>query len=68
MTNYVSNLTPVRLGPKMPFYLPLEKSKPCLSLKFLIEDIRHIMFKRNFVRNSLKIIVSKINLIKLKIN
>ena len=42
----------------MSAYLPYEKSKPCLSLEFAIQDLRHLMFSRNFLLKSLKVLVS----------
>lgn len=57
-TNYTEPSRPIRLSPANPIYLPFEKSKPCVSLKMKIEDMRHIMFKINFIKNNLIELVS----------
>ena len=49
---------PIQLNNSMPLYLPYDKRKPCLSLKFLIEDFRYVMFKINFINNKLNDMVS----------
>ena len=62
VSNLSKNITeptrPLQLMNTMPFYLPFEKLKPCLSLKFAIEDFRFIMFKNNFVSSKLNDFVS----------
>lgn len=50
-------MRPVQLKNTMPLYLPYEKYKPFLNLKFSIEDFRFIMYKNNFIRNKLKDLV-----------
>ncbi len=55
--NQASNISkqenPIQLDSHMPVYLAFEKSKPCLSLKISIEDMRHYMFKSNFLLRGL---------------
>ena len=48
---------PLQLASHMPIYLPFEKYKKCLSLKFTLEDTREHMFKYNFIKNC----INKIN-------
>lgn len=56
--NLTKSQTPIRLGPKMPCYLSIDKSKPCLTLQFEIEDLRYFMYCKNFLRNSVKELVN----------
>lgn len=57
-TNMTKNYKSLRLGPKMPIYLPFDKVKPCMTLNFCIEDLRHIMFLKNFLLKKIKILLS----------
>lgn len=60
--SFFPNLTkkhkPLRLGPKMPIYLPFDKVKPCMTLNFSIEDLRYIMFLKNFLLKTIKTLLS----------
>jgi hypothetical protein len=56
-SNITKEQCAIHLSDKMPFYLPYEKSKPCLSLNFDIEDQTYKMFTQNFIRSSLRLIV-----------
>ena len=56
--NMTKPMQPIQLGPKMPFYLPYDKSKPCMTLNFMIEDLRNLMFKANFIKYSVQTMVS----------
>ncbi len=56
-TNSNPDEKPVKLDPSMAAYIPYEKSKPCLSIEFSIQDMRHLMFSRNFLLKSLKVLV-----------
>ncbi len=47
----------MQLKADMPIYMAYEKVKDCLCLKFSIEDTRILMFKNNFLEDSLKRIV-----------
>ncbi|CAF0876645.1 unnamed protein product [Brachionus calyciflorus] len=60
-SNFTKKQKSMRLGPKLPFYLPFDKSKPCMSLNFRIEDIRYHMYAKNFLRNSIKVLVFAAN-------
>lgn len=42
----------------MPLYLPFDKVKPCMNLNFCIEDLRYIMFLKNFLLKTIKILLS----------
>lgn len=53
-TNMTEPQKPVQLGSIMPVYLPYEKAKKCLTLKFKFEDMRDSIYKYNFIQNSLK--------------
>ena len=57
-TNISVKIKPLQLSNDMPFFLPYEKTKDCLFLKFSIEDTRHIMFKNNLVHKALKNLVN----------
>jgi hypothetical protein len=52
--NFTDSQTPIQLENSMPIYLANEKSKKCMSLKFSLEDVRHIMFKTNFIYQALR--------------
>ena len=52
-SNISKQENPIQLDSHMPVYLAFEKSKPCLSLKISIEDMRHYMFKSNFLQRGL---------------
>lgn len=52
---------PIQLNANMPLYLPYEKVKPCVCLKFSIQDSSPLMFMINYVQNCLTDLVSKIN-------
>lgn len=57
-TNITKVYKPLRLGPKMPLYLPFDKVKPCMTLDFCMEDLRHILFVKNFLLKKIKILLS----------
>lgn len=58
-SNFTLQQKPIRLGPKMPLYLAYDKSKPCLSLQFEMEDLTQYMYAKNFLLNSVKEMVNK---------
>lgn len=57
-SNFSKQQKPFKLGAKMPCYLAFDKSKPCLSLEFEIEDLRYYMYAKNFLQNSVKELVT----------
>lgn len=59
--NQTQPTRPIQLNANMPMYLPFEKVKPCVCLKFSIHDNTQLMFMINYVRNSLRDLVRKIN-------
>lgn len=61
-TNRSKGQVPIRLGPKMPYYLAFDKVKPCLSLQFDIENLLYFMHYKNFLKNSIKELVLRIRL------
>lgn len=52
-TNQSEPVRPIQLSPTMPIYLSYEHQKPCLCLRFRSEDMRHIMFKINYIEKKL---------------
>ena len=56
-SNFSEPQTPVQFDAMSPIYLPYEKSKECLTLKFPIGDLRHFMLKSNYVQTVLRMIV-----------
>ncbi len=55
--NQTDSIKPVQFNKEEPIYLPLDKLKPCLSLNFSNQDMRHVLFKINFIQNTLKSII-----------
>lgn len=51
--NETEPVEPIQLTSTMPIYLSYERAKPCLCLRFRSEDMRHIMFKINFIEKKL---------------
>ena len=46
-------IEPIQLTSTMPIYLSYERAKPCLCLRFRSEDMRHVMFKVNYIEKKL---------------
>jgi len=56
--NYTGPENSMRLNDEMPAFLPISKENPCVSLCFLMQDLRHIMYRNNLVRNFFNNLVS----------
>ncbi len=65
--NQTDSIKPVQFSKEEPICLPFEKSKPCLCLNFSNQDMRHVLFKKNFIENSLKSIVKNYEKLKTRI-
>jgi hypothetical protein len=57
-SNFSKPEEPFKLSSKMPYYLPFDKSKPCLSLEFKSEDLSYYMHAKNFLQKSVEQLVN----------
>ena len=48
--NYTVKTRPIQLSNDMPVYLAFEKTKPCLSVEFKLEDTSHVLYKINYIK------------------
>lgn len=57
-SNFSEPQTPIQFDTMSPIYLPSDKSKECLTLKFSISDLRHFLLMSNYVQTTLRMIVN----------
>lgn len=65
--NQTESIKPVQFNKEEPIFLPFDKTKPCLSINFSNQDMRHVLYKMNIIENSVKLIVKNYENLKTRI-